>query len=270
MESALLQEKTCFCSSSCYRATQALTLMLSSSGIAMMLLSTMHFEAQKPAMQMTVIAPNQPGKLMGRIMASPGMTALPRNAQAWPLMRQPHATFKLRGMYDLVFEKAIRARALIAYASAGSDVRQQLQDALKAAEECVGECSVEWDNVEELCAAAADKKAPSEAPTLSKEDLDLIKATMEKIKATRETVAKETGTQIGEKTLREIAATAASMKAVGKKVGEERMLQIDKALQTALAAARACTGDECAVLWEEVEELREVQFDSRFGGEFNN
>merc|ERR1712216_746932 len=80
----------------------------------------------------------------------------------------------------------------------------------------------------ELSAAAADKLAKEEAPT----PFDLVghlvlaKKTLDQINKTRALMANKTGLQIDEETLREIAATAAAMKAIEGKGSKERASQL--------------------------------------------
>ena len=48
----------------------------------------------------------------------------------------------------------LRARSLVPLCATPEKVQSALTEALQAAEECVGDCAVEWDTVEELSAAA--------------------------------------------------------------------------------------------------------------------
>lgn len=48
-------------------------------------------------------------------------------------------------------------------------------------------------------------------------------------------------------------AAAANVKKVN--ISSERLASLEKALEAALEAAKECTGDDCAVEWETVEEI---------------
>ena len=126
-----------------------------------------------------------------------------------------------------------------------------LTDALKVAEECVDECAAMWDEVEELSQAASDKKpAPDEmepAP-ISQADMDFIKATQAALAD-----AKKGAESIDSDTLRALETASASAKKV--KVSSERLKSLEAALEAALASAKECTGEDCAVEWEAVEEI---------------
>ena len=136
------------------------------------------------------------------------------------------------------------------FASEG-DVGDRLTDALKIAEECVDECAAMWDEVEELSQAASDKKpAPEElepAP-ISQADMDFIKATQAALAD-----AKKGAGEVDMDTLRALETASASAKKVT--VSSDRLKALETALEAALASAKECTGDDCAVEWEAVEEI---------------
>lgn len=229
-------------------------------GGAIVLLSPM----QEPAVDMAVVPQNQVG--MARNVYQGSFGALPRNApQAFTSqLRQPVAASNYGSLYQMATYKSnVLARAAVALrATADTNVKEQLQEALKAAEECVGECAVEWDNVEELSAAAADKDPPAATSAkLSKEDVDKIKATKDMLASAREKVAAETQSvkEVDEKVLNEIVNAVAGMKEVRPKMKTEAMKTLDAALNAAIEAAKQCQGDECAVAWETVEELSEAK-----------
>ena len=54
-------------------------------------------------------------------------------------------------------------------------------------------------------------------------------------------------------TLRALESASQSAKKVT--VSSERLKQLEAALEAALESARACTGEDCAVEWEAVEEI---------------
>ena len=127
------------------------------------------------------------------------------------------------------------------------------------AEECVSECSVMWDDVEELSAANSKKKPADEiennaaAPKISEADFKFIKET-------QKTLAKaKSGATVDMATLRQIEAAAATMSKVKDKKVIARIAMLEKSLQEAMTAAKACT-DNCAVEWETVEEISEAKF----------
>ena len=137
------------------------------------------------------------------------------------------------------------------FAASEGDVADRLTDALKIAEECVDECAAMWDEVEELSQAASDKKpAPEELePTpISQADMDFIKQTQEALMG-----AKKTSGDVDMDMLRALETASANVKKV--KVSSDRLKSLEKALEAALTAAKECTGDDCAVEWEAVEEI---------------
>ena len=131
------------------------------------------------------------------------------------------------------------------------EVGDRLSEALKIAEECVDECAAMWDEVEELSQAASDKKpAPEElepAP-ISQADMDFIKATQAALAD-----AKKGAGEVDMDTLRALETASASAKKVT--VSSDRLKALEAALEAALASAKECTGDDCAVEWEAVEEI---------------
>ena len=108
-----------------------------------------------------------------------------------------------------------------------------------------------WDEVEELSQAASDKKpAPEElepAP-ISQADMDFIKATQAALAD-----AKKGAGEIDVDTLRALETASASAKKVT--VSSDRLKALETALEAALASAKECTGEDCAVEWEAVEEI---------------
>eukprot|EP00747_Dinoflagellata_sp_TGD_P017435 gnl/TRDRNA2_/TRDRNA2_125824_c0_seq1.p1 gnl/TRDRNA2_/TRDRNA2_125824_c0~~gnl/TRDRNA2_/TRDRNA2_125824_c0_seq1.p1 ORF type:complete len:376 (+),score=73.19 gnl/TRDRNA2_/TRDRNA2_125824_c0_seq1:73-1128(+) len=138
--------------------------------------------------------------------------------------------------------------------------KMRLQEAIKTAEECVGACTVEWDTVEELSAAVSHQKdTEPDSRTYSKEDMDLLEATREKVAALRQQTsnAKESDPDTLQrlKELEEKIVASAAAPRPDTVVATERRAQLDKALEEALDAAKNCEGDDCAVAWDNVEEL---------------
>ena len=126
---------------------------------------------------------------------------------------------------------------------------ERLQDALKEAEQCVDDCAVLWDDVEELSAATKDSSDDSmQEVAISDADKKFIESTKATIAAAR------AAGSVDEKIMKEIEAAAKGVKEVAKKVNQARVAKIEAALEAALAAAKECT-DDCAVAWETVEEL---------------
>lgn len=242
-------------------------------GVGMMLLNPIQFKHNFMPMQERAVD-------MAAALQNP-VGAFPRNAplsfrgfsnQQW----QPQATFRPHGLYDISSSKAIDSTvprvgrpgslsvsAHLKYAWAlaeESSVLTALQSALKVAEDCVGECAVEWDDVEELSAAAADEKPPAKAAKLTREDVKTINAYKEELKAARVKIEQDEKVKTGdekatEKVLAEIASAASGMQEVVKKVATEKSKKLEDALASAIEAAKACTGAECAVAWDTVEEL---------------
>lgn len=114
----------------------------------------------------------------------------------------------------------------------------------------MGECAAMWDEVEELSQAASDKKpAPAEL-----EPVPISEADMNFIKETQATLMKaKEAANVDVETLRALESASQSAKKVT--VSSERLKQLEAALEAALESARACTGDDCAVEWEAVEEI---------------
>jgi hypothetical protein len=139
----------------------------------------------------------------------------------------------------------------VTFAASDSDVNALLSDALKVAEECVDECATMWDDVEELSQAASSKKPEPEelepAP-ISQADMDFIRETQTALMAARKGAG-----EIDMDTLRALETAAASFQKV--KVSSERLKSLEAALEAAIASAKECTGDDCAVEWEVVEEI---------------
>ena len=148
-----------------------------------------------------------------------------------------------------VAAKPVKARSIVVRASAG-DVSDRLEDALKIAEECVGECAAMWDEVEELSQAASDKKpAPTELEPvpISEADMNFIKETQAALQKAKEAES------VDIETLRALESAASSAKKVN--VSSDRLKSLEVALEAALESAKACTGEDCAVEWEAVEEI---------------
>jgi len=156
---------------------------------------------------------------------------------------------KARVARSAVAAKPVKARSVVVRASAG-DVSDRLEDALKIAEECVGECAAMWDEVEELSQAASDKKpAPAELEPvpISEADMNFIKETQAALQKAKEAES------VDIETLRALESAASSAKKVN--VSSDRLKSLEAALEAALESAKACTGEDCAVEWEAVEEI---------------
>lgn len=250
-----------------------LVSMLIGFGVGMVLLSPM----QDPAINMAIAST---GRSVG---GHSGMGALARSAAVWPLgfvnqQRQPLAAFKLRGLHNIVSGKAIDptiARAAyggsrIAYTRpvvvrAESQLLQRLEEAIKVAQQCTGDCAVEWDNVEELSAAVAHgqpkKTLKSEPLQLSSTDMEAFKASMEKLAAARAKVSKEAVTA---EVKAEIQSALEEKSEVVSKVARERMTRFETKIQEAIATA---TASKSPVDWDIVEELmQERSHLKKFGG----
>eukprot|EP00740_Mantoniella_antarctica_P006159 CAMPEP_0181358436 /NCGR_PEP_ID=MMETSP1106-20121128/5510_1 /TAXON_ID=81844 /ORGANISM="Mantoniella antarctica, Strain SL-175" /LENGTH=191 /DNA_ID=CAMNT_0023471399 /DNA_START=52 /DNA_END=627 /DNA_ORIENTATION=- len=149
--------------------------------------------------------------------------------------------------------RVLRGGSVRAQASE-SEVSDRLEDALKVAAECVDECAAMWDEVEELSQAASDKKpSPDELEPvpISESDMNFIRDTQAALAK-----AKEAGL-VDVEMLRSIEAAAASVKQVS--ISSERLASLERALDAALSAAKECTGDNCAVEWEAVEEISDAK-----------
>ena len=107
-----------------------------------------------------------------------------------------------------------------------------------------------WDEVEELSQAASDKKpAPAEM-----EPVPISEADMNFIRDTQAALAKaKEASDVDVETLRNIEAASAAAKQMT--VSSDRLEALNKALDAALEAAKGCTGEDCAVEWETVEEI---------------
>ena len=128
------------------------------------------------------------------------------------------------------------------------DAAARLAEALKTAEECVDDCAVAWDDVEELSAAQKDAKEEMQEVAISDADKAFIESTKKTI------VTARAAGQVDEATLKEIEAAAKGMKEVSEKVNSKRIAAMQKALEAAIAVAKECT-DDCPAAWEEVEEI---------------
>jgi hypothetical protein len=193
--------------------------------------------------------------------AAPRASAPPRPRLTFPPSPSRHAPpdSRFARAFDVVsahhsISSRVRhqpARVSVRAAASESDVGDRLTDALKIAEECVDECAAMWDEVEELSQAASDKKpAPEElepAP-ISQADMDFIKATQAALAD-----AKKGAGEIDVDTLRALETASASAKKVT--VSSDRLKALETALEAALASAKECTGEDCAVEWEAVEEI---------------
>eukprot|EP00747_Dinoflagellata_sp_TGD_P192321 gnl/TRDRNA2_/TRDRNA2_57014_c0_seq1.p1 gnl/TRDRNA2_/TRDRNA2_57014_c0~~gnl/TRDRNA2_/TRDRNA2_57014_c0_seq1.p1 ORF type:complete len:262 (-),score=58.43 gnl/TRDRNA2_/TRDRNA2_57014_c0_seq1:109-894(-) len=152
--------------------------------------------------------------------------------------------------------------ALVAYASSSESEQamDRLKAALKTAEECVDDCAVEWDVVEELSATVdqSEKKGKKNSGILSMEELNALKSIYENIGKAEEEIASKP--QIDEATVQRLKELeAATPFTVSKQVSSpEKAKRLDEALAEALEAARKCT-DDCAVAWDTVEEISEAK-----------
>ena len=107
-----------------------------------------------------------------------------------------------------------------------------------------------WDEVEELSQAASDKKpAPAELEpvAISEADMNFIKETQAALQKAKEAES------VDIETLRALESAASSAKKVN--VSSDRLKSLEVALEAALESAKACTGEDCAVEWEAVEEI---------------
>lgn len=276
MQAALLQE-TMTHTSYCSWRTRTLIWLLISFGVGTALLRSMQFDShvglQQPTLDMALLSQSYVGRAIGRSAGARagGIEVFSRNSPVW-----------LRGFANqqrrpLPALKPIDATAGGSQHEGSSKLRlmaqgdelvepdavQRLQSALKTAEDCVGECIVEWDNVEELSQAVEDAYSvedieghkSDEQAQLSEADIDVIHATKEKLAAAREKMVKETGT-VDEKVLKDISE---GLKEVTKKISKERRENIEEALIAALDAALECSGDECVALWNEFDEVSKAK-----------
>eukprot|EP00747_Dinoflagellata_sp_TGD_P161955 gnl/TRDRNA2_/TRDRNA2_179020_c0_seq1.p1 gnl/TRDRNA2_/TRDRNA2_179020_c0~~gnl/TRDRNA2_/TRDRNA2_179020_c0_seq1.p1 ORF type:complete len:248 (+),score=61.27 gnl/TRDRNA2_/TRDRNA2_179020_c0_seq1:91-834(+) len=247
MQATLLQETMPRTS---YWKTQMFVSLLIGFGVGMVVMRPMHFAAQEATDEMA-------------------LGAMGRSIGARPGLMQPLTAYNLRGIHNTVDRSVYQgrrsayARAVMVYASEKEEAVKRLQDALKVAEDCVGECSVEWDNVEELSAAVSDSSAPAPMTTLSAEDKKTIEDTKAKLGLMqKETAAMKEIDEATLKRLKQLESVQAGMKEVTKKVSSEKSKELDDALAAALEAAKGCT-DDCAVAWEEVEELSAAKADQK-------
>ena len=105
------------------------------------------------------------------------------------------------------------------------DAADRLAEALKTAEECVDDCAVAWDDVEELSAAQKDAKEEMQEVAISDADKAFIESTKKTI------VTARAAGQVDEATLKEIEAAAKGMKEVSEKVNSKRIAAMQKALE---------------------------------------
>lgn len=245
-------------------------LILIGLGASMMLLSPM----QEPGINMAIAS-------MGGSIG-----ALTRNAPAWPLgsanqQQQPFAAFRQPRLRNIVSTQAVDpmiARSGYggswgAYTSpvvvrAESSLIKQLDEAIKLANECTGDCKVEWDNVEELSAAVAHstpKELKSETLTVSQEDLDKMKEAMKKMTEARKKVEGDRPKdKMDPAILAEIASALETKQEIVSKVGTDRLARFEAKIQEAIATA---TASKSAVDWDIVEELmQERSHLKKFGG----
>lgn len=242
----------------CAFKTQMLGCILVGFGVGMVLLSPLQMDrqlVQRPAINFGIVGAEQARSTLGgsRGAYAGSRGSLRRNALVW----QGGSSHQAMARIDRSLRLGNLARAVLAVRASADEaaVKERLADALKIAEDCVGECAVEWDTVEELSATAADQGAPAKSESegkLTKEDMAILTDAKQRIAQMRNM---ET---VDLKKIEELASTAAEMKEVVKKVSEEKMAKIDAAFQAALEAAKACTED-CAVAWETVEELAEAK-----------
>eukprot|EP00746_Dinoflagellata_sp_MGD_P017583 gnl/MRDRNA2_/MRDRNA2_140431_c0_seq1.p1 gnl/MRDRNA2_/MRDRNA2_140431_c0~~gnl/MRDRNA2_/MRDRNA2_140431_c0_seq1.p1 ORF type:complete len:226 (-),score=39.98 gnl/MRDRNA2_/MRDRNA2_140431_c0_seq1:53-730(-) len=202
--------------------TLMLTSLLLGFGVGMLLLSPMNFErnfaTQHPAMDMPVL-PERAASSIGTHAGSPG--AFTRPAPGWLRgfanpQRQPVSAFKpVTAMANGLGHG--HSSSQLVRASEKPDVfsrsqMQQFHSAIEFAEECVGECLKEWSE------RAQTVPYKAESGQLSKEDVDLMKVTLEKIVAAR--MELETG-RVNEQMLKD---TAEEMKEVSKKISTLSLL----------------------------------------------
>lgn len=223
------------------------------------------FVVEEPAIDMAIASQNHVGRAMGRNTGGPpgSMGAPPHNAPGWLRgfayqQRQPLSSFAVQAssfddisskFYDMVSGKVVDAtvdrpgyerswslHAHLAPSSAESDAIQRLQSALQEAEECVGQCALEWDNVEKL-STDVDPRQWNQ----------VIKDTKEKLATARKKMVKDAASakEVDEKLVMDIASAHLGMKEIAKNVPEELMARLDAALQTASEVAKLCTGAEC-------------------------
>ena len=129
----------------------------------------------------------------------------------------------------------------------------KLAEALKLAEECVDDCAVAWDNVEELSAASqkAGEQPEAKDAVLPKGAEAFIAETRKQIEAAQAAATFDSNTM---KAIEAAAASAGSAIKESAGVDEERLARISAALEEAIAVAQECS-DDCATEWDTVEEL---------------
>ena len=128
------------------------------------------------------------------------------------------------------------------------DAADRLAEALKTAEECVDDCAVAWDDVEELSAAQKDTKEEMQEIAISDADKAFIESTKKTI------VTARAAASISFSVASSTCPAAKGMKEVSEKVNSKRIAAMQKALEAAIAVAKECT-DDCPAAWEEVEEI---------------
>lgn len=237
-----------------------LLLLFIGLGFGMLLLRSMQFKClfavQDPAMHMASVPQSY--------MRSPVLLRGFANQQRLPLPSLKPVDAMVDGSWH-GGSWSVHTHPLVVRASENPDAVQRLQSALKIAEECVGECTLEFDNVEELSAEVIEK-GPQEIQEgqISEEDLEALKATSEKLAAAREMLAakaemaKSTG-KFDENVLKSVAEGMEGMKKVMGHVSKERSLHLDQALFDALDAAVECSGDECLLLWEKFDKASKAK-----------
>ncbi|GHP11263.1 hypothetical protein PPROV_000999100 [Pycnococcus provasolii] len=144
-------------------------------------------------------------------------------------------------------------RARFATFATPEKVQSALTEALQAAEECVGDCAVEWDTVEELSAAANktidDQPAADSGNRISASDAAKIQMVAEAVKQAQASAEPTL------ETVKMLESAAAEMKKVEPKVRDDaKIATLETQLNDALDAAKGCV-DDCATDWDTVEEL---------------
>ncbi|XRB07903.1 hypothetical protein NFJ02_33g84550 [Pycnococcus provasolii] len=147
----------------------------------------------------------------------------------------------------------LRARSLVPLFATPEKVQSALTEALQAAEECVGDCAVEWDTVEELSAAANktidDQPAADSGNRISASDAAKIQMVAEAVKQAQASAEPTL------ETVKMLESAAAEMKKVEPKVRDDaKIATLETQLNDALDAAKGCV-DDCATDWDTVEEL---------------
>lgn len=205
------------------------------------------------------------------------LTSMGRNLGFASQQRQPFAAFKQPTLHNSISAKAIDPMiARSGYTRpvmvrAESSLIQQLDEAIKIAQTCNGDCKVEWDNVEELSAAVAHaepKALKSETLQFADEgDLESFKASMAKLADARKKMSEDKAANRSEmdpKLLGEITAALSEKQEIVSKVGTDRLARFEAKIQEAIATA---TASKSPVDWDIVEELmQERSHLKKFGG----